>query len=148
MRTTRAGARVVVAAPDPLIGRTRMILVPEKRKCFARLGETSVLPFFFSRESSPSPVSSIGTLETGTDSPVSIYSLTMASPESSTASQGKRASDGSAASNTSPGTRESESIVRPRVDAQSVAVSVELLPSNPSQRQTHTRRQPELRARM
>jgi hypothetical protein len=54
-----------------------------------------------------------GTFDTGTDSPVSIDSFTMASPESSKASHGKTARSGSDESKISPGTRFEQSVVIP-----------------------------------
>lgn len=72
-----------------------------------------MLPRFTSLDRSMRPSSLIGILETGTDSPVSMDSFTIASPERRTASQGKTPSEVSAASKMSPGTSEDESTICP-----------------------------------
>lgn len=86
-----------------------MILVPLYRTCF----DKSALISLPGAETSPTTPDSIGTLDTGTDSPVSIDSLTMASPERRTTSAGKVCKFSYARSIKSPGTSEAESSMVP-----------------------------------
>lgn len=90
--------------PGGEVLRMRMILVPENTTWRDRSGAISPP----GRLMSWILGGSTGYLDTGTDSPVSIDSLTMASPDSMTKSAGKVSREASATSTTSPGTSESE----------------------------------------
>lgn len=86
-----------------------MIFVPLKTTCLA--SSPAMSPPGIEMASTTS--ASTGTFDTGTDSPVSIDSLTIASPERRTRSAGKVVRDASERSITSPGTRVVESSVIP-----------------------------------
>jgi hypothetical protein len=90
----------------------RMIFVPQNTTCLVSSGATSPPGLLISKISA----SSTGYFETGTDSPVSIDSLTMASPERSTRSAGKVLRLASETSTTSPGTRDDESSMIPSTE--------------------------------
>jgi hypothetical protein len=89
--------------------RMRTIFVPQNMKCLPRSGGTSPPTAIIAR----TVTSSTGILETGTDSPVSIDSLTIASPDRRTTSAGKVCKDPSARSMRSPGTSCDESVTSP-----------------------------------
>ena len=108
VRRTMATASSSPLPPGDVL-RIRMILVPLYRTCF----DKSALISPPGAETRPTTPDSIGTLETGTDSPVSIDSLTIASPERRTTSAGKVCKFSYARSIKSPGTSEAESSMIP-----------------------------------
>ena len=113
---------MATASSSPLppgdVLRIRIILVPLYRTCF----DKSALISPPGADTRLTTADSIGTLETGTDSPVSIDSLTIASPERRTTSAGKVCKFSYARSIKSPGTSEAESSMVPAVKVVNVGL--------------------------
>lgn len=106
---TIASASGAPPIPAGVVCLIRTIFVPLKTTWRDNSGGTSP-PGLLTSET---PSTSTGTLETGTDSPVSMDSFTIASPERRRKSAGKVCKEGSEMSTTSPGTRSPESLIIP-----------------------------------
>lgn len=103
--TTGAFDKLVLRPPF----RIRMILVPQNKMCLAKAGEGSPTMLLIAFRAD----STTGSLDTGMDSPVSIDSLTIASPDNNNRSAGKVCRLAADTSITSPGTSSIESTVVP-----------------------------------